>query len=193
MKWTAFALAFFTVTGAWAQIKKPVSLSYTQMTKCFSELEDEAQKFRVDLKKVKDRLDEKFPTTRTERVRRVMKFRDAAGVIKRLRLDTENEKPPKTTALLESLDSKGSATPVQPLPINRINPTQAEINRLLSGNDLLSDEITDLDTKLNGIRVRGRKDFSRWLELRVEDPANKKILSCEDNKEVGTICTCALR
>lgn len=164
-----------------------------QMVECFPDLEDATQEFSVSIPKVHDRLDEKYPTVKSQRVRRIMKFRDASGGLRRLKLETEGEKNPVTTAQLEAIDSKGASTQVSPLPIAQKNPTPAEINRLLSGNDLESDEIVELDTKLNGLRVRTKKDFARWLEVRVEDPQLKKTLVCENNKEIGTICTCTKR
>lgn len=189
----AVAAPSFVFAQAAPKPKKPVSVSYESVIKCFPELTDEAMSFKVDLSKLKERIDSIFATDRTLLKSRIVRFRDAGG-LRRLQLEQKSDpkKPlqlPFLEARWETIADDGTAM-TWTAPHLKTRPTLMEINQALAKGTIESDERIDLDTKLRGMTVLTRRNQAKVVDLKFEDKPNKKVLSCEDKADFGSICIC---
>lgn len=179
--------------AALAQSKeKPVSVSYTNLVKCFPSLKNEALSLKVDLSQLKEDIDRKYVTSQSLLRYRQVVLKDAAGQKKRLKLAAKPAKNGKFnyTLSLDKLDSKGEGVVVE-LPVShRINPDQKVLDQYFLNQDVLEDERSYFDTKLNGLSLSFRRNFQTVFELELHDERVKTRLLCEDKKELGVICTC---
>jgi hypothetical protein len=171
--------------------KKPVSVSYETVTKCFPMLEDSRLSFRVDLRILLEKIDSVYTTNTNKLLMRVLHFREGTGVLRRVTLDNVSGTGLKQTftPIWETLTDSGTVEPWEG-PLARKTPlTMSEINAVVGRGVIERDENLYLATKFNGLKQTLRKDLTKILELRLEEP-NVRTLVCEDKKDFGAICTC---
>lgn len=176
-----------------AQGKKPVSVSYENLIRCFPELKDEKLSFKVDLNHLKELMDEKFVTSQSQLRQRKVHYRDADGVAMNLILRTkfQGHKKMETELTLQKVDEKGVVTDIKLTGNQRINPRQDIINNFLLGSMIKSDEYSYNDTKLNGLFSTYRRNFKDIEEIGLEDRVLKRSIFCEKKSDLGIICTCS--
>ena len=176
-----------------AQAEKPVSVSYRDLVACFPELTDESISFKVDLNKLKDIIDEKFVTSRSQLVLRQISFVDADNQKKRLTLRAKNPGAWKVNyqLSLEKIDDKGIYSDIKLPEAQRINPKQEVLNNILLGVTVKSDRYSYIDTKLNGVSLSYTRDFKTVEEVALADKRRNRSVSCESQKDLGVICTCS--
>lgn len=164
--------------------KKPVSVSYEAVVRCYPELEDKDLAFRVDLGRLKDRLDARVATERSEMKSRVVKFRDADGSLRRMSVHDK-------AVTWETVGEDGVSQPwVSPaLPKDADSPAARS---LLARGRIEADDRLDREVKLGGLIVQVRRDLAKVVELRLESAGGKKALTCQDRGEFGSVCLCKL-
>lgn len=175
-----------------AEVAKPVSLSYEQLTRCFPELKDEKISFKVDLNDLKELSDEKFVTSESQLRQRKVSYRDSEGEGMALILRTKfrGVKKMETELILQKIDDKGVVTPIALTDNQRINPKQDVINNFLLNAVVTKDEYTYNDTKLNGLTSTYIRNFKEIIEFSLTDKAKKRSAQCEKQSDLGIICTC---
>lgn len=178
---------------SWADMKeKPVSVSYTNMLKCFPNLKNDAQSLKVDLNVLKDDIDKNYVTSQSLLRYRQVLLKDSLGQQKRLKLSAKPAKKGKVSYHLsiEKLDSKGAGTPVDVPAAQRTNPSQKDLDPYFLNQDIVEDERSYFDTKLNGQTVSFKRNFDKIYELELSDVRARQRLLCEDKNAVGVVCTC---
>lgn len=172
--------------------EKPVSVSYTDLIKCYPELTNDALSLKVDLTRLKENIDLKFVTSQSLLRYRQVILKDVTGGQQRLKLSAKAQKKGKYNYQLEigKLDSKGAATPIELPQSHRINPSQKDLDQYFLNQEVLEDERSYHDTKLNGLSLSYKRNFDKVFELELADSRLHKKLFCEDKKELGTVCTC---
>lgn len=186
-------LCFWVSTTVVAETKeKPVSVSYTNIVKCFPALKNEAQTLKVDLNVLKDDIDRAFVTSQSLLRYRQVILKDSLGTQKRLKLSAKPGKKGKFNYLLslEKLDAKGAGTPIEIPASQRINPTQKDLDQYFLNQEVLQDERSYFDTKLNGHGLSFKRGFQKIFELELSDEKAHQRLLCEDKNELGVVCTC---
>ena len=194
-----FKLLFMTfvfVLGSqsgWAQKAKPVSVSYEHLIRCFPELQSEELSFKVDLNKLKEVADEKFITAQSLLRQRKVRYVDADNrdMILTLTTTAQSLKKSTTELTLQSVDDKGVITDNGLTKNQRINPKQEIINGFLLNATVKSDEYSYNDTKLNGVRASYRRNFREIVEYDLDEKAGRRSVNCENQKDLGIICTCS--
>jgi hypothetical protein len=174
--------------------EKPVSLSYLNLTKCFPELKNEAWTKKVDLNQLKEQADQKFVTSQSVLRYRQAHLKDPSGEEKRLRLAAS--KVPKKgkfvyTLSLDKLDDKGAGTTLELPASQRTNPSQKILDQYFLNQEVLEDEYSYFDTKLNGMSMSYKRNFQNLFEVEISDPRGHRKLFCEEQKSLGVICSCA--
>ncbi|MBC7370278.1 MAG: hypothetical protein H7326_01865 [Bdellovibrionaceae bacterium] len=167
-------------------------MSYLNLIKCFPELKNEKWSTKVDLNQLKDQADRKFVTSQTLLRYRQSTLKDAVGQQKRLRLAAKSEKKSKVsyTLSLDKLDAKGAGTPIE-IPANqRINPTQKVLDQFFLNQELIEDEYSYFDTKLNGMNMSYKRNLHEIFELEISDPRGKRRVFCEEQGTLGKVCNC---
>lgn len=180
-------------TQSWAETKeKPVSVSYTNMLKCFPNLKNDAQSLKVDLNVLKEDIDKRYVTSQSLLRYRQVLLKDSLGQQKRLKLSAKPAKKGKVSYLLsiEKLDDKGAGTLVDVPLSQRTNPTQKDLDQYFLNQDVIEDERSYFDTKLNGQTVSFKRNFDKVFELELSDARARQRLLCEDKNAVGVVCTC---
>jgi len=184
---------FLLGTQSLAEVKeKPVSVSYTNTLKCFPSLKNDAQSLKVDLNQLKDDIDKNYITSQSLLRYRQVLLKDSLGKLKRLKLSANTAKKGKVSYHLsvEKLDEKGAGTSID-LPISqRINPSQKDLDQYFHGQDMLEDERSYFDTKLNGQTLSYKRQLQKVVELEMKDDRARLRLLCEDKNAVGVVCTC---
>lgn len=172
---------------------KPISISYENLTRCFSELRDDGLSFKVDLNRLKELSDEKFVTSQSQLRQRKIHYLDAQGQGMNLILRTrfQGSKKSTTELILQKVDEKGVVTDIGLTQNQRLNPKQEVINNFLLGATIKLDEYSYNDTKLNDVTSTYRRNFKDVEEFSLVDEANKRSVSCEKQKDLGIICTCS--
>lgn len=184
---------FLLGSQSWAETKeKPVSVSYTNMIKCFPNLKNDAQSLKVDLNLLKEDIDKKYVTSQSLLRYRQVLLKDSLGQQKRLKLSAKPAKKGKVSYLLsiEKLDEKGAGTPVDIPVAQRTNPSQKDLDQYFLNQDVLEDERSYFDTKLNGQTVSFKRNFDKIFELEMSDARARQRLLCEDKNTLGVVCTC---
>lgn len=172
---------------------KPVSVSYINLTTCYPELKNEALSLKVDLNLLKDEIDRKFITSQSLLRYRQVLLKDGTGQYKRLKLAAKSAKKRGQFNYLlsvEKLDSKKVGTPLELPQSQRINPLQKDLDQFFLNQEVVEDERSYFDTKLNGMSLSFKRNFQNVFELELNDSRAKKRLFCEDQKETGIVCTC---
>ncbi len=172
---------------------KPVSVSYQNLVTCFPELTDSRLSFKVDLNSLKDLIDDKFITSNSLLRQRKVQYLDAKGQQSILILRTKRvgARKLRTELILQRVDEKGVVTDQKLTENQRINPKQEIVNGLLLGAALQSDEFSYLDSKLNGVSLVYSRNFKIVQDLELTDKAGNRSLTCENQKNLGIICTCS--
>jgi hypothetical protein len=170
----------------------PVSLSYLNVVKCFPELKNDQWTLRVDLNQLKDQADRQFATAKSLLRYRQALLQDVAGHQKRLRLAAKPVKKGRVTyaLTLDKLDAKGAGTPVEVPLAQRTNPSQKDLDLFFLNQEVIDDETSYFDTKLNGISMSYKKNLKEVFELEISDPRARRRLFCEDQKSLGKVCSC---
>jgi hypothetical protein len=172
--------------------EKPVSVSYTNILKCFPALKNDSQSLKVDLNQLKEDVDKNYVTSQSLLRYRQVLLKDSSGQQKRLKLSAKPIKKGKVNYLLsvEKLDSKGAGTP-QEIPLaQRTNPSQKELDQYFLNQDVVEDERSYFDTKLNGQTLSFKRGFQKIFELELSDEKAHQRLLCEDKNGLGVVCTC---
>lgn len=177
----------------------PVSLSYSQLTKCFPELKNDAWVRAVNLNELKEEIDRDFLTTQTLLRQREVLMKEPTvaaqtSTTKRLRLAAKPVGGKKQGynyhLTLESLDTKEIGAAIEIPAKHRTNPEQKVLNGYLVNQDILQDETSYFDTKLKGVTAGYKKNFKDVTEIELKDPAGSRRIFCEQQKDLGVVCTC---
>lgn len=170
---------------------KPVSASYENVLKCYPDLKSEELVSHVDLKLLKQIIDEKYPTTRSYlRFRRVQyQSPQMKKHILTLFLVGNRLEKASTKMTVEVIDSSGQS--VEKQEARRVNPSPEEINVHLQGASIEFDETSFVDIKFNGHEMRFSINSGQLTEIVLSD--SKKRLSCESQKDLGIICSCSTK
>ncbi|CAE79095.1 conserved hypothetical protein [Bdellovibrio bacteriovorus HD100] len=178
---------------AGAQGIKPVSVSYENLMRCFPELQDEKLSFKVDLNRLKDIMDEKFVTSQSQLRQRKIHYLNADKELMNLILRTKfaGAKKVETELILQQVDEKGVITDIKLTNNQRLNPNQDTINNFLLNGVIKSDEYSYNDTKLNNVISTYRRNFKEIQEIDLNDREGKRSVHCENQKDLGIICTCS--
>lgn len=176
-----------------AQAVKPVSVSYENLMRCFPELQDEKLSFKVDLNRLKEIMDEKFVTSQSQLRQRKIHYLNADKELMNLILRTkfEGAKKVETELILQQVDEKGVITDIRLTNNQRLNPNQDTINNFLLNGVIKSDEYSYNDTKLNNVVSTYRRNFKDIQEIDLRDREGKRSVLCENQKNLGIICTCS--
>ena len=163
------------------------------MIRCFPELQSEELSFKVDLNKLKEVADEKFITAQSLLRQRKVRYVDADNrdMILTLTTTAQSLKKSTTELTLQSVDDKGVITDNGLTKNQRINPKQEIINGFLLNATVKSDEYSYNDTKLNGVRASYRRNFREIVEYDLDEKAGRRSVNCENQKDLGIICTCS--
>lgn len=172
--------------------QKPVSLSYVDILKCFPVLKNEAQTLKVDLNVLKDDIDRNYITTQSLLRYRQVVLKDSGGQKKRLKISARSEKKGTFSYLLslEKLDEKGAGTPMQVPAAQRVNPSQKVLDQYFLNQEILEDERSYFDTKLNGLSMSFKRQFQKVYELELVSEKSRRRLLCEEKVDLGVVCTC---
>lgn len=184
-------LTFSVPAGAETK-EKPVSVSYTNVIKCFPSLKNETQSLKVDLNVLKDDIDKSYVTSQSLLRYRQVLLKDSLGQQKRLKLSAKPVKKGKVSYLLsiENLDDKGAGTPVTIPAAQRTNPSQKDLDQYFLNHDVVEDERSYYDTKLNGQTLSFKRAFQKIFELEFNDEKAHQRLFCEEKNGLGVVCTC---
>ena len=187
-----FALFGTTATGQTA-LKKPVSVSYENLIKCFPELENESLSFKVDLNLLKEVADKKFPTRDSVLRQRKVQYLDSERQLTNLILRTKTPpgKKKETELILQQVDAKGVVTDIKLTKSQSHNPKQEVINNFLLNSTIKSDEYLYNDTKLNNVSATYSRNFNEVQEYDLMDRLYLRSISCEKRSDLGIICTCS--
>lgn len=170
---------------------KPVSVSYEGLVRCFPELTSPKFSGGVKLDALKTLMDEKFPTTNSLLRYRKVQFKKDSGEVQFLTLGLKSESPLAYELRLEKQDAKEGLKEI-PLPqAQRINPKPKVVDQFLVDVNVQSDEIAYDDSKVNGLSLSYVKGLQGIHQLELRDKAQKKSVSCNQEADLGTICSCS--
>ncbi|AHZ86404.1 hypothetical protein EP01_15895 [Bdellovibrio bacteriovorus] len=161
--------------------------------RCFPELQDEKLSFKVDLNRLKDIMDEKFVTSQSQLRQRKIHYLNADKELMNLILRTKfaGAKKVETELILQQVDEKGVITDIKLTNNQRLNPNQDTINNFLLNGVIKSDEYSYNDTKLNNVISTYRRNFKEIQEIDLNDREGKRSVHCENQNDLGIICTCS--
>lgn len=177
--------------SARAEGVKPMSLSYQNIIECFPELSDPGNSFKVNLNRLHEMVDRRFATLNSSVRHRIAVFKDGNDDQKKRLTYTRQGESKNYTLKLEKLDDQGNGTEIPLTQAQRINPKPREIGNILALATMISDDYMYDDTKLNEVVLTYRRRFQETRELQLSDKLHKKTLSCENQKDLGIICTCS--
>lgn len=178
-----------------AALKKPMSLSYESVINCYPSLADERMAFRVDLKRLSERIHSTMATQNSRLIERTILFRDADDVTRRVRLvdfKGVTEKPEYRVSA-DIISSSGELTPWEDAPIAKTVTSPWELRGILGRSEIRRDETVVRETKLGERVLLTRKDMDRIVEITLSDFKGKDRLNCEARKDSGAVCTCLKR
>lgn len=180
-------------TPSAAQAKKPVSISYENLTRCFPELQDEGLSFKVDLNLLKEVIDKNFVTLNSVLRQRKINYLDSEqqNTILILRTKVALGKKNETELILQQVDAKGMITDIKLTANQRTNPKQEIINNFLLNSKVKSDEFLYNDTKLNNMSMTYSRNFKEVQDIQLDDRLLQRSVSCEKKSDLGIICTCS--
>lgn len=190
---TIFLIILSSLAQAQTASKKPVSVSYENLIRCFPELKDESLSFKVDLNLLKDVIDKKFVTRETVLRQRRIQYLDSERQLMNLILRTKTPlgKKKETELILQQVDSKGVVTDVKLTKNQSYNPKQETINNFLLNSTIKSDEFLFHDTKLNNMSATYTRHFKDVQDIQLVDRLLRRSISCEKRNDLGIICTCS--
>lgn len=194
LKFALICLISLCLSQSLAEEKeKPVSLSYLNIIKCFPGLKNDQWSTKVNLNQLKDEADRKFVTTQSLlRYRQVLLKDSHTGQKKRLRLSGKTAKKgkPSYTLTIDKLDEKGAGVPVSLPQAQRVDPSQKVLDPYFLEQEVLEDEYSYFDTKLNGMSLSYKRNFNELFELEISALRPRRRVLCEDKKSMGVVCTC---
>lgn len=175
-----------------AKKSEPISQSFLSIKKCYKDLATDEFQHEIDLNALKDKVDQIYLTTKTDLRYRKFTFLDGED-IKRLtiRAGSRHGKAAFEYEMrLEKIDGKGTATEIEIPAQHRKNPTQSDINSYIMNAKTQLDETSFIDTKLNGMILTYRRHFKQIQDLELKDKQSQHTLTCENQKNLGVVCTC---
>ena len=181
-----------------SQMSTPISQSFQSIKKCYPDLaSSEVARSEItgslELGRLKDKIDHVYFTTKSALRYRKMSFEDLQKDTKRLTIRRTNSiKNHKFEyeMILEKIDEKGMFTDIE-IPVkHRKNPKQADINTYILNSVIKKDETSFIDTKLNGFILTYQRNFLDVVELELRDSRGLRTLTCENQKNLGVVCTC---
>lgn len=190
-----FVLSFCLQSLSATDSGEPVSVSFQSLKECFPELAQDSFKKEIKLDLLRDKIDNTFLTISSKLRYRRVSFLNAKKDKMRLTLRAIPVKNKKYDyeMMLEKSDEKG-LWQSQEIPAgHRRNPSQKDINSYISNMDILVDEDSFLDTKLNQISMGYVRQERSVQDLRLEDPKGFRTLSCENQTERGVVCACQVQ
>lgn len=196
-KFTVCLLMLAITLPAFAETQeKPVSLSYVNLVKCFPELKNELWGIKVNLNQLKEESDRKFATSNSLLRYRQLLLKDPQGQKKRMRLaavKTSKKGKLNYSLTIDKLDEKGEGRSIDLPQAHRSNPNLVNLAPYFLNEEILEDEYSYFDTKLNGITMSYKRNFKDIFEVEISDTRSQRRLFCEDKKNLGVVCTCSLR
>lgn len=182
-------------SGPPAAKKKPVSLSYESILKCYPKLADERMSFRVDLRVLGEKISRVMAVQHSRLLEREVQFRDEDGLVRRLRLvDFKHvTASPEYRVQADTVADNGEVTPWLESPVKETVKSPWDLKNALVRADVLRDETLLRETLLGSLVVLTRKDMNRVLEISLSDFRGETKLHCEDRKDLGAVCTCSKR
>ncbi|WP_235046277.1 hypothetical protein [Bdellovibrio bacteriovorus] len=138
-------------------------------------------------------MDEKFVTSQSQLRQRKIHYLNADKELMNLILRTKfaGAKKVETELILQQVDEKGVITDIKLTNNQRLNPNQDTINNFLLNGVIKSDEYSYNDTKLNNVFSTYRRNFKDVQEIDLTDRDGKRSVHCENQKNLGIICTCS--
>lgn len=171
--------------------KKLLSISYRAVLDCYPNLEDTRLESTVDLRILKDKIDEKYVSEKQKVLHRFVQFQEpGTGQIRRVRLDSA-ETSSTSTAQWESVSPSGIVEGWHEPHLKTSGLTNEDITAAIGHGVIGKDETETLFTKLDGIRMLLKRDLANISALKLEDIGGAHVLSCRSTSEVGVVCTCA--
>lgn len=168
----------------------PVSVSYENIVHCFPEFASKKIEGGVQLDRFKELIDSKFVDIDSTLRYRKIRFKTDGG---ETRLLTKVLTKPKTYELRLEKWTEADGRHDLPLPVQaqRINPTQKQIDQILVGTTVLADDSAFEANKAQSLEIAFIKGLQGIQQLDLRDPARKRSVSCNEEKDLGTICTCS--
>ncbi len=181
-------------TVSTTQSQQPISKSFTSIQTCFPALARDEFKQSIDLNRLKARIDDFDLTVKsTLRFRRLSFLTPGGKVTHRLTIRAQPQKNQvfDYEMVLEKLDPAGGVPVEIEIPRHhRKNPKQSDISSYLYDADLKLEETSFVESKMNGhILVFGRH-FTEVQDLELRDAKGSRTLTCENQKNLGVVCTC---
>lgn len=167
-----------------------MSVSYKAVLECEPEMSDGRLATKVDLQILKDMMDRTYVTHRSLLMKREVDFRERSGELRRMRLENHPVRGvTKFTAEWRTVKPDGDTVPWDDPALKR-HPTLTEVYHVIAKGVTERDETITHEFKLKGVKLITRKDHRRWLELKLEHEDGNRSLRCQENADLGTICTC---
>jgi hypothetical protein len=91
---------------------------------------------------------------------------------------------------VDKLDVKGVGTPLEIPQSQRINPKQKDLDSYFLDQEVIEDEYSYYDTKLNNVSMSYKRNFKDVFEIELADPRGHRRILCEDKRATGIVCTC---
>lgn len=170
---------------------KPVSVSYEDVVRCFPELANEKISSGVNLDILKDLVDQKFVSTESWLRSRKIRYKREGGEVQVLTLTLKQQAPRSYELRLEKLDPKEGLKEISLSQAQRINPSQKQIDQFLTDATVQLDESAYEASKAQGLGMSTVRGLQGIQQLELRDPAHKKSISCNQEKDLGAICTCS--
>lgn len=176
-----------------AHAEKPVSASYQSVVKCYPQLTNDKLQQKVDLDILKDGIDKSLTTLHSTLRYREVVYKES-GELRALRYALKKNSKADYELTLSKVDDKGSYSPLSTPDAQRNKkPKQKDIGDILSNSEVQSDVIVYEDVKLNDLVLVFKKNLGQIVDLTLTDQVRKRELSCENQKDLGIICTCSLK
>lgn len=200
-----FVFLFLFSSSSFADSLSAANASLPAVIECYPELVSADLKLNMNLDLLKEKIDSRFVTSSTFlRMRTVtMKGADKSSEssnekdsevgVKKLKLSSEKNKSGKVQYVLsfKKIDEKGNSTDLPIDSRHKLNPLNQDFNSYLVDQEVILDESSYLDTKLNGATLSYKKVGLTVTELELSEVAGNKTLSCELRSQLGLICKCS--
>ncbi len=184
---TLFFLASFFNSTTRAELASP---AYLTVSTCYPELLPSKKRSasKVDLRQLKEAIDEKYPTSRSILRFRRVKYQNQKNESFQLTLFREGQSIEKATlfAKIEKMDSQGSISGI--VMAQQKNPTPEMIRGYLRGSNTIDDESSYVDIKPSPKRLKYTEMNGQIKELELSD--KNKILDCSIQSEGVSLCQC---
>jgi hypothetical protein len=185
---------FSSLHQAWGAPSIPISRSFESLKKCYPILANDEFKQSVDLDRLKEKIDNfDFTVKSTLRYRRLTYIPQGGTETHRLTIRALTKKGSQYSyeMFLEKMGPTDGVPTELEIPLKqRKNPKQADINTYIFDADLKLEETSYVDTKLNGHTLIYSRQFKKVYDLVLKDSKGVHTLTCENQKNLGVVCTC---